>query len=181
MAAESEVVTCNVLKDAGVKVPGAWLPLTSMVSWSERGELDFRRYELISVEMCYFFMERMEGSPFDDTPLTSGIMDQAKVQSFIEDYASFAITLSNTTYSSMGSLTRSTTDGKLAVGPLVPSKYFSQPDHPFFFGPFKKNRERYKAHCDFALDHIGLDGFADEDPENDLLDDSLGEGVGNDL
>ena len=64
----------------------------------------------------------------------------------------------------IGSLFPDPETGKTTVGPLVSPFGFNRPDPPYFFGPFKTNRERYLAHIDLVLELVGAGVHMREDP-----------------
>ena len=75
------------------------------------------------------------------------------IQSFIDDFAKFQISLSQLTFDAIGSLYPDPLDNtRSVVGPLISHDDFNLPESPYFLGPFKTNRERYLAHIDLTLD-----------------------------
>jgi len=48
---------------------------------------------------------------------------------------------------------------------MMSSRFFSSPNPPYFYGPFKTNQERYLKHCDVILSNIGKDGCYEDDAE----------------
>ncbi|WVQ81434.1 hypothetical protein IAT38_003558 [Cryptococcus sp. DSM 104549] len=139
----SEVATLQFLKANGVKVPMAWI--SPVVHDARESPID------------YFFMEFVEGSaPFVDLSMdemtASPVIDQ-----FIDDLASYFITISNAPLpsSGIGSLYRKEGD-TFTVGPLCTAGYLMNPHPPHFLGPFKTQKERYLSHFDYALDYIYL-------------------------
>jgi hypothetical protein len=81
----------------------------------------------------------------------------------IEKYATFSIALSDLRFSGYGSLYPMSGDG-YTVGPLIATSRFNRLQAPYWYGPFKSTRDRYITQIGHVLEHIGLDGFYDDEP-----------------
>ena len=125
------------------------------------------------VHLNYFFIECKNGKPWESpgsTPEKGLEREREQMKHFIGGFARLQVKLSKAVFTAIGSLYPG--EGKASgprVGPLVCASFFSKGESPFFFGPFKTNRERYLAHINFTLDNILDDQLFDEDPLTALL------------
>lgn len=99
----------------------------------------------------YFFIEFCEGTPWSPycSPLEKGKVSIGQATRFAESYADEQIKIHNLPFRGIGSLYPGKT-----IGPLISGVYFGKPQPPYFFGPFKTNRDRYITHIKFNLDLI---------------------------
>jgi hypothetical protein len=111
--------------------------------------------------LSYFFTERVKGKI-----VLPEEMEGHELKAFIETYAAFMIKLSTLEFDGYGSLQHVRGDSKngVIVGPLMCKGRFNKRVSPYWFGPFMSTRERYLTHIDHILEHIGEDGFYDDQP-----------------
>ncbi|WWC96661.1 hypothetical protein V866_003533 [Kwoniella sp. B9012] len=147
----SEVTTLNFLKANGIPVPGAWLPRHLRVGNSN------------AVALRFMFSPRLERVNLSrSTKILTSLLNYPpnELRKFVEGYAKIQIQLSNIPleHTEIGSLFTSPNDESSAkdvrVGPIIGTLTFMQPSPPYFFGPFRTNKERYLAHIDATLGYI---------------------------
>lgn len=152
----SEAETMRVLHKAGLLVPNAWT-----VCEEERIELE------PGIKYDYFFVECAVGQAWKKLNKSSGEGNPSadSLKTFIDAYARFQISLSHLPFNRIGSLAPSNSDASSPhVGPLISHFGFNRPEPPYFFGPFKTNRERYLTHIDLVLELIEAGVHMQDDP-----------------
>nr|XP_031859380.1 uncharacterized protein CI109_005221 [Kwoniella shandongensis]KAA5526452.1 hypothetical protein CI109_005221 [Kwoniella shandongensis] len=159
MVTKSEVITMQVLKGAGAKVPNAWMPpsldpVADVIKAS--GTVD-----------C-FFIEFLPGDAIvkDFAPLTIDKINSSFAENYISDLAQFHQTISQINLGphikGIGSLypssssTFATEKGgyEYIVGPLIQRSFLMIPNPPYFFGPFNSQKDRYLTKIDLGLNYI---------------------------
>ncbi|WRT65979.1 uncharacterized protein IL334_002930 [Kwoniella shivajii] len=150
----SEVRTLQILKEKGMPVPNAWMPLIERTKASTI---------LKEPSLSYLFCEFLSGTPVnlpkDDAD--SMISPGSKTRLLIREFAKSQILLSSAPFATslIGSLTSAPVDGQVEsdvvkAGPLVDFGFQHLADPPNFPGPFQTNQERYLSFIDIALSHI---------------------------
>ncbi|WWC68362.1 uncharacterized protein I206_102287 [Kwoniella pini CBS 10737] len=143
----SEVSTLNYLSKHNIPVPKAWLP-----RYLRENEEDIHRPPF---PFAYFFCEFLTGKPVHAHELTS--LPEKKMIDFANEFCKLQIAISNIPlpFKKIGSLLpERTKSGELRLGPIFNRGTFMKVSSPYFFGPFKTNKERYLAHIDATLEYI---------------------------
>ncbi|WVQ97001.1 hypothetical protein IAU59_004110 [Kwoniella sp. CBS 9459] len=151
----SEVTTLNVLRDAGIPTPAAWLPSYLESSQPIMPEPSFD----------YFFFEFMEGKKWSmpKDPWYSVDIPKDRLAVFIDAYAKHQIKMSEVQLPTkqIGCLT--TQDGSVRAGPIIARGIFQTYKPPYLLGPFLTMQERYLAHIDAALQYITFGAVSTRD------------------
>ncbi|WVQ81588.1 hypothetical protein IAT38_003712 [Cryptococcus sp. DSM 104549] len=144
----SEVATIQLLHSEGARVPQAWhVPDATEEATRNKAPPD------------YFFMEFVHGAI--PAPSGTGRGRAFDIPSniacvFFTDLAQHHITLSNIKLNlapGIGSIYPGD-DGGYTLGPLISFNSLMKPRPPYFFGPFRTQRERYCAAIDCAIDVV---------------------------
>ncbi|WVQ78710.1 hypothetical protein IAT38_000797 [Cryptococcus sp. DSM 104549] len=148
---KSEVATHRLLRGGGVRhIPNAWLPLNYGEDDSPKGEED--------LHLDYFFVEYVEGEAYTDWTrflVTDAVFSADVTRQFFDDLVRHYISLANVPHGlkGIGSICPSA-DGGFALGPLQGPGPVTRPTPPYFWGPFKTNRERILRIIDGIIEYI---------------------------
>ncbi|WWD18192.1 hypothetical protein CI109_102641 [Kwoniella shandongensis] len=162
---ECEVTTMRVLKAAGASVPNAWLPR----------QIDVHDKKAVH-RTSYIFVEFLEGRPLitNAAPLTTGTIIEELASRLINDMARHHQAISririDPQQAGIGSLYQNHEGTpRYKIGPFTVASIMMIPDPPYFFGPFKTNKERYLRRIDMSLHWIMHDSFLLLDPVGKFL------------
>ncbi|ORX37901.1 hypothetical protein BD324DRAFT_406983 [Kockovaella imperatae] len=160
---DSEIITMEELRNAGVCVPRAYRALGQDEDTAQGPNK--RRFDL------YFFVEYVDAMEFPlaflgpqknilNQMLNSGRLTCLIIRTFVSSYAEQMIKLSRIHFDAIGSLHHCPNRGTI-VGPMI-DKMVGSHSKPYFHGPFRTAYERWTNTIDYQLDlvlhHEGYDG-----------------------